>query len=89
MISHNYSTKGFLTAIGLMLVSFSFGQSYCTTNFTVTTYSKIGNVKLVGNSVTLDNASTACNGYEDFTTTAPVADLSAGGFYTLIVDKIT
>ena len=89
MIKKKYLIKSSLTAIGLMLVSFSFGQSYCTTNFTVTTYSKIGNVKLVGNSVTLDNASTACNGYEDFTTTAPVADLSAGGSYTLIVDKTT
>ena len=90
MNKNNYLIKSFLTILGLAFFSLSFGQTYCTTGFTVTTYSKIGNVKLVGNSVTLDNASTACNGYENFTTGVPVPDLAAGGGpYTLTVDKIT
>ncbi|MDA8886473.1 GEVED domain-containing protein, partial [Bacteroidia bacterium] len=90
MNKKNYLIKSFLTFLGLAFFSLSFGQTYCTTGFTVTGWSKIGNVKLVGNTVTLDNASTACNGYENFTAGVSVPDLAAGGGpYTLTVDKIS
>ncbi|MBT8449810.1 MAG: hypothetical protein KJO69_08980, partial [Gammaproteobacteria bacterium] len=89
MKKHLLLSKGFLLILlGLILPNLTHAQTYCTTNFTITGWSKIGGVKLEGNTTDIDNQTTACNGYEDFTT-LPAADLSAGGEYTLVVDKIT
>ncbi len=77
--------KGFvLLLVGLFAFSTSSLAQYCNLNYTVANWSKIHNVKLVGNNNTIDNPSTNCNGYQDFTSLT-AADLSAGGSYTLEV----
>ena len=77
----------FLTSI---LGLFGFQQAsaqYCAAYATVTSYSKIVNVKLEGNSTTLDNSSSVCTGYSDYTTGLPVPELSAGGTYRVEVKR--
>lgn len=85
MIKHSYIFKSFLLLFSLTAYSFANAQ-YCGVNFTVANWSKIMNVKLVGNSNTIDQPSSNCNGYSDFTSVTP-ADLSAGGTYTVEVLK--
>jgi len=67
MNKNTYLIKGFLTLLAVAVFGFANAQTYCNTNYTSTGWTKITNIKLAGSSVTLDNASSACNGYEDFT----------------------
>jgi PKD repeat protein len=84
MTKHSY-LKSFLLLFSLSIFSFANAQ-YCAVNFSVANWSKIMNVKLVGNNNTIDNASSNCDGYKDFTSLTP-ADLAAGGTYSLEVFK--
>ena len=85
MTKHSYLIKSFLLLFSLSIFSFANAQ-YCSVNFTVANWSKIMNVKLTGNNNTIDNSSSNCDGYKDFTSLTP-ADLAAGGNYTLEVFK--
>ncbi|NNJ55278.1 MAG: hypothetical protein HKP14_04075, partial [Bacteroidia bacterium] len=89
MNKHTYLLKGFMTLLAITIFGFANSQTYCTTNYTSTGWTKIVNIKLAGSSVTLDNASSACNGDEEFTTLSTVPDLAPGGNYVLEVGKGT
>ena len=90
-MNQNVTTIKRLFSILLVLsvsASAAYAQ-YCAAYATVTSYSKITNVHMEGNSTTLDNASSVCTGYTDYTNTAGVAvpELSEGGEYTVTVTR--
>jgi hypothetical protein len=82
----NLIKKAFI-CVSVLLTGNSAIAQYCDAYATVTTYSKIINVTLQGNSTTLDNSSSSCGGYTDYTSGLPIPELSAGGSYTLYVTR--
>ncbi|MGB1038614.1 MAG: GEVED domain-containing protein, partial [Bacteroidia bacterium] len=85
MNKNNYYLKGLLTFLGLLLLHTAVGQTYCTSAARNNGDSRCDNVKLVGNSTTIDNNSASgCAKYTDFTSVTP-AELSAGQEYTVTI----
>ncbi len=90
MKKHHYFLKGFLTLLLLWTVGSVSAQTYCASNATSQFDSKCDRVELVGNTVTIDENSSAagCQVYTDNTNVA-AADLSPGGIYTVTITQGT
>ena len=74
--SSSWSSTGSFTTASTPL-------NYCTSTASNTTYSRINQVNLPGETVTLDNTATTCASYTDFTTGQDIPDLVNGNSYTL------
>ncbi|MCB9364535.1 MAG: T9SS type A sorting domain-containing protein [Flavobacteriales bacterium] len=80
-----------LFSLTFLFPSTNIKAQYCTSNATSTSDSRVENVQLAGNTITLNNNSSAsgCVTYTDFTTGPNVPDLLIGNAYTVNITQGT
>ena len=90
MRKNNYFFKGLMALLLTSTAGWASAQTYCGSQATSQFDSKCDRVQLVGNTVTIDENSSAagCQQYTDNTNVA-AADLSPGGNYTITITQGT
>ncbi|MEN8731314.1 MAG: GEVED domain-containing protein, partial [Bacteroidia bacterium] len=90
MTKNNYLIRGIMSLMLFSIAGWASAQTYCTSQANSQWDSKCDRVVLVGNSVTIDENSSAagCQQYTDNTSVAP-ADLAPGGNYTVTITQGT
>lgn len=88
-VLHHSLLRLFFALVILFLLNSAAQAQYCASGATSTLDSYVGNVQLAGDGNTLNNASTGCAQYTDYTAVTPVPDLTPSSSYTVNVTQAT